>query len=126
MNAQTYEYKTVNLQGRNREFYDGFWILRLTTRATMATDTLANDGWELVNTTHNLWGYPTVLYADLRCQRLATPLQAGRSRQSCVVPCPARRDASQKREIAAHPYTVAAHTYCTPGPKFSIPRLSAL
>ena len=40
----------------------------------------------------------------LRSQRLATSLQARRSRQSCVVPCPARRHTSDNREIVTQPH----------------------
>jgi len=57
---QTYEYKTINLNARNKALYSVF-TMRLTTRAAMATEKLARVGWELVNTTHNFMGYPIML-----------------------------------------------------------------
>ena len=58
--TENYEYKIVNLQARNKELYS-FWTTRLTKRAAVAMEKLAKDGWELTNTTHNLFGYPMVL-----------------------------------------------------------------
>ncbi len=60
MTTENYEYKIINLNRRNKEV-NGFWTLRLTNRATEATEKLTKDGWELANTTHNFAGYPVVL-----------------------------------------------------------------
>jgi hypothetical protein len=58
--TENYEYKTVSLNRKNKGLY-GFWTVRLTTRATMAMDKLAKEGWELTGTTHDLFGNPRVL-----------------------------------------------------------------
>ncbi len=58
--TENYEYKTVSLNRKNKELYS-IWTVRLTTRATMAMDKLAKEGWELTSTTHDLFGNPRVL-----------------------------------------------------------------
>jgi hypothetical protein len=60
MTTENYEYKTVNLNKRNKGLY-GFWTSRFTTRASMAMEKLAKEGWELVNTTSDFVGNPRVL-----------------------------------------------------------------
>ncbi len=60
MSDEKYEYKMVNLQARNKGLY-GFWTARLTTRASKVIEKMTSEGWELTNTTHNLFGFPMVL-----------------------------------------------------------------
>jgi len=55
-----YEYKTVNLNRSNKEFY-GFWTQRLPSRAVKVIDKLTKEGWELANTTHDFMGNQRVL-----------------------------------------------------------------
>jgi hypothetical protein len=59
MSSGNYEYKTVNVSRRNKELYKLF--TSLPQRASLATEKLSKEGWELTNTTSDFWGNPCVL-----------------------------------------------------------------
>ena len=58
--TQNYEYKTVSLRDSHKEFHSK-WVFRISKRMQLVTDKLGKEGWELTNTTHDMWGNPQVL-----------------------------------------------------------------
>jgi len=58
--TENHEHKLVDLNKRNKEFY-GFWTVRYATRADKVIKKLTNEGWVLVNTTHDFAGNPRIL-----------------------------------------------------------------
>lgn len=72
-----YEYKTVDLNKRNKEFYSSsFWhpFFVISSRATAVMDKLTKDGWEYIDSTHDFLGNPRILrfrrkkcHLDIEC-----------------------------------------------------------
>jgi hypothetical protein len=58
--TEKYEYRNVDIRKGNKEFY-GFFTRHYKKRWAIVMEKLGNEGWELVNTTQDRYGYPRIL-----------------------------------------------------------------